>query len=681
MLQAIVLNKKGLMMTCRLNKYHCGIFLILFSVFLLLSLLHPPTAVAAIDRPDELADRLEVLRAEIVEKGYAHAVGYSPASDRSINELCGLRPPPSWEKLAPWDDKSLSFRLLDAGELPERLDWREQLATPPVRDQGNCGSCWAFSTVGPMEFEIARKEAFAENLSEQYLVSCNPWGYGCDGGWFAHGMHLAPGGAVFEIDFPYVARDIECDGPYDQPYQLESWRYIGTSWAIPSPDQIKQAIYDHGPVAAAVCVGSQFHYYKGGVFNVDASCGDYVVNHGIVLVGWDDTVNCGGGKYGAWILRNSWGPGWGEDGYMTICYDVSEVGYAANYVVYTENPEYSFNLSIQKTGSGSGNVLSDPPGINCGEDCSEEYTDGSAVKLNQAADSQSLFLGWDGGGCSGLGTCEIQITEDTFVTAIFTTEDLFNLITRYYTSILDRLPEPGGAESWAREAERLSSLGLEMNDVLFSMSKAFFNSNEYLMQGKSDGAYLTDLYQTFLGRDPDSAGYDSWIAELQEGLSRNALLYNFFLSEEFGIYLGGILGVHESRPERKLVNDLYRGFLGRFPDNAGFLSWVDLMTQAQCAGEEYVKNLSCEIARSFVHSAEYALRERDNDGFVEDLYDGIMRRTPDALGFIAWAQLLDTGAMGREEVLSAFINSPEFQLRVNEVVNAGCLSSVIQQGE
>lgn len=111
-------------MTCRLNKYHCGIFLILLSVFLLLSLFHPLMAVAAIDRPGELAERLEVLRAEIVERGYAHAVGYSPASDRSIDELCGLRPPPNWEKLAPWDESECSsLQFFPFGRVRNLFRW------------------------------------------------------------------------------------------------------------------------------------------------------------------------------------------------------------------------------------------------------------------------------------------------------------------------------------------------------------------------------------------------------------------------------------------------------------------------------------------------------------------------------------------------------------------------------
>ena len=90
-------------------------------------------------------------------------------------------------------------------------------------------------------------------------------------------------------------------------------------------DAIKQAIFDHGPVSAAVCVNTDFQGYTGGVFNPTKPCRQ--INHAIVLVGWDDSR-------GAWRLRNSWGPDWGEDGYMWIAYGKYYVGYSANYVVY-----------------------------------------------------------------------------------------------------------------------------------------------------------------------------------------------------------------------------------------------------------------------------------------------------------------------------------------------------------
>lgn len=221
-------------------------------------------------------------------------------------------------------------------ELPSSFNWCAQGKCTPVRDQGRCGSCWAFSTVGVFESKLLIADSNNQNLSEQFLVSCNTDGYDCDGGWFAHAYHISKlgqlqsePGAVLESVFPYQASDIPCGRAYDHPHRAVSWAYVNSSVYVPSVAEIKQAIYNHGPVAAAVCVGTAFDNYRGGIFSTDekAVCGSSMVNHGIILVGWDDSQQ-------VWILRNSWGTLWGEGGYMRIRYGISNVGFRANYLVY-----------------------------------------------------------------------------------------------------------------------------------------------------------------------------------------------------------------------------------------------------------------------------------------------------------------------------------------------------------
>ncbi|NJP04319.1 MAG: hypothetical protein HC837_01155 [Chloroflexaceae bacterium] len=220
------------------------------------------------------------------------------------------------------------------GDLPAFLNWCDQGVCTPIRDQGSCGSCWAFATVGVLESAIKRIDGIERDLSEQYLVSADMYG-NCDGGFFgAHNLHMnefpsgeSEAGAVYEADFPYVAYDAYLNPPHTHHERLSSWSYIGDS-SFPSVEEIKQVMYEHGPVAATVCTGDAFQDYESGTFTTDESdqC-VFSVNHGIILVGWDDSR-------GAWRLRNSWGEGWGEDGYMWIGYGVSNVGYNANYVVY-----------------------------------------------------------------------------------------------------------------------------------------------------------------------------------------------------------------------------------------------------------------------------------------------------------------------------------------------------------
>ena len=291
--------------------------------------------------------------------------------------------------------------------VPSAYNWCDtHRGCPPVRDQGRCGSCWAFATVGPLEAWIKYTEgAGTIDLAEQYLLSCNTHDWGCDGGWWAHDYHWnrrPPGesqaGAVLESAFRYQASEIPCSGPYPHPYKITSWDYVGDGDRVPSVDAIKQAIYTHGPVAAAVCMGDHFRDYTGGVFQTHETC-NLVVNHAVVLVGWDDSEQ-------AWILRNSWGPDWGESGYMRVRYGISNVGFAANYVVHspTVTPDRVY-LPVVARGSGAAHTLSNGD-FEGGRDGSwSEYSSsgwpliqsssGLASSVFPHGGSWAAWLGWD----------------------------------------------------------------------------------------------------------------------------------------------------------------------------------------------------------------------------------------------------------------------------------------------
>jgi hypothetical protein len=273
-------------------------------------------------------DDIERLKEQGREAGWTFSIGENGATQYSLDDLCGLREPDNWYKEAPFDP------CTPAKNLPDAFDWRDQCNLPPARNQGGCGSCWAFGTVGPLECNIAIKDDIIVNISEQYLVSCNNDDWDCSGGWWAHKYHqwkydlCYDVGAVMEADFPYAAANLPCNCPYPHQYRIESWSYIGDQSSIPSIDAMKQAILDYGPISVAVVSNSAMHAYNGGVFNQTAG-GD--VNHAVVLVGWDDNQ----GTDGVWLMRNSWGTWWGEDaGYMRIEYGCSKIGYGACYVNY-----------------------------------------------------------------------------------------------------------------------------------------------------------------------------------------------------------------------------------------------------------------------------------------------------------------------------------------------------------
>ncbi|UCF94245.1 MAG: DUF4214 domain-containing protein, partial [Desulfobacterales bacterium] len=122
-------------------------------------------------------------------------------------------------------------------------------------------------------------------------------------------------------------------------------------------------------------------------------------------------------------------------------------------------------------------------------------------------------------------------------------------------------------------------------------------------------------------------------------------------------------------PECNLVNDCYRGLLDRLPDTDGFNRWVEMMRTAMAEGEGAVRELSHQIALGFLQSAEYALRRRSDREFLEDMYNGILRRGAQQAEFDAWLEYMQAG-MTREEVLGYFTDSVEFQSRVQALIAA-----------
>jgi C1A family cysteine protease len=287
---------------------------------------------AAVPVNAELTDEdIERLREIGDAEGWTFVVGHNSATRRDKSELYGLEEPVDWQKNARFDDRE------PGRDLPPTFDWRDSGGLTPVRNQGSCGSCWAFAAVGIVESAVLRGLGESENLSEQWLVSCNPWDYGCDGGWtgpavgmMTLGGHSDPcghNGAVLETDFPYAQWDKPCNCPYPHEYWMDDWAYVGSAYGTPSVAQIKQAIYDHGPVAVAIYASDAMDAYNGGIFN---ACEYGPVNHAVVICGWDDTQ----GSNGVWFVRNSWGSIWGEGGYMRIEYGCNRVGYAACYVEY-----------------------------------------------------------------------------------------------------------------------------------------------------------------------------------------------------------------------------------------------------------------------------------------------------------------------------------------------------------
>ncbi len=302
------------------------------SVFFAIALFAATSATAQLSGED-----IAALQSQAKASGWTFEVGENVATRQPISKLCGLTPPDDWWVGARFN----AFK--QKADLPVSFDWRAHGGCTPVKNQGGCGSCWAFATVGTLECSIKIKDGQNVSLAEQWLVSCNQetetphvlgGAWGCNGGWWAHDYHSGAktdpcggSGAVLSTSFPYMAYNLDCGCPYPHEYAMDSWAYIGEMEGIPETDAIKQAMLAYGPVTAAVYVSDAFSAYKNGVFNQSEL---QEVNHGIVLVGWDDAQ----GSAGVWILRNSWSGSWGEGGYMRIEYGCCNVGYGACYVDY-----------------------------------------------------------------------------------------------------------------------------------------------------------------------------------------------------------------------------------------------------------------------------------------------------------------------------------------------------------
>jgi lactocepin len=244
------------------------------------------------------------------------------------------------------------------------------------------------------------------------------------------------------------------------------------------------------------------------------------------------------------------------------------------------------------------------------------------------------------------------------------------LIYHYYMSLLDHAPDMVGFTYWQSEIARIQSLGIDVKEGFIALARVFVATPEYLAKGTSDAAYITDLYETFFNRTPSGPEVTYWTDLMTAGMSRDIALNWFVYSPECTAYMTSVLGSSITRPENNLVNDFYRGFFNRLPDTTGFNVQLAVMRAAQASDAAAVRSTTLAIALNFVGGPEYALRARTNTQFIEDCYNGILRRGALPAEIQGWVNLLTAGAT-RTEVLTGFVNSPEFQARVDQVIAAG----------
>jgi cathepsin F len=245
---------------------------------------------------------IEQLQVDDPAATYSHMTPFANISPEVFKTRNGYRPTVG----------ATQAPLLDVSNLDSSYDWRDHGAVNPIKDQGQCGSCWAFSTVANIEGVGAVETGKLLDLSEQQLVDCETIDAGCNGGLPSNAFqYMIDNGMGLEGEsaYPYTAKDGTCKAS-----QAQEKAFI-TAWHQTSTDetQIAAALQQYGPLSIGINANTM-QFYSGGVANPSKIlCNPSALDHGVAIVGFG---TADGQDY--WTIRNSWGSSWGEAGYIRM---------------------------------------------------------------------------------------------------------------------------------------------------------------------------------------------------------------------------------------------------------------------------------------------------------------------------------------------------------------------------
>lgn len=231
-------------------------------------------------------------------------------------------------------------RFTDCGTLPDSFDLRTIGVVPDIRNQGQCGSCWAFSKTGSLESALLG-QGIHKDLAMQELVSCDHSQYGCSGGLLTGFKYQIDHGQSLASDYPYTSGRSGSNGSCKAGAVAGkgiSFQYVGTAERGPNEDELKCALYKYKTVPW-ITVGA-----TGGWGSPPSSehtaynkCGSSQTNHAVGVVGWWKDSD---GKT-QFIMKNSWGNGWGDKGYMSLPLGCNSFGEEVAFIEVEKKPEPS----------------------------------------------------------------------------------------------------------------------------------------------------------------------------------------------------------------------------------------------------------------------------------------------------------------------------------------------------
>lgn len=274
------------------------------------------------------SERFQIFR-ESVERVASHNQDHTKTWKRGINKFSDMTDEEFLEyynlnAMAEQECSATSSYKLDLPtKIPDSIDWRDYGFVTPVKNQGGCGSCWTFSTVGSLESYALKSKVRTVNgtypiFAEQQLVDCpGPEfdSHGCAGGLPSYAFnYISTVGLAYNSSYPYKAKETgEC------LFHKEDARvFVDGSYNITEGDEVEltQILATEGVVSVAFQVVGDFRDYKSGVYKTDnCGTGPMDVNHAVLAVGYGTDSTSGLPYY---TIKNSWGPDWGNEGYFNM---------------------------------------------------------------------------------------------------------------------------------------------------------------------------------------------------------------------------------------------------------------------------------------------------------------------------------------------------------------------------